>query len=189
MSEEVHHSGLLSTLSWIFNWRVPKVSHPQPWDVALNNYSTYAVSSKQQRRRQQQQSQKWSRRKRKRNRIRQRISVSGANSRLPVSGFQHRIASVENFGNSQRHPYQFEKPLQYFDASQVYFYPAAASQKWKQIAEKGKKKEKNREKFLEQNKQKEYSRKISQKSWWLISCHAKQDFSSLRETVRLAQVI
>ena len=125
MSDEVHHSGLLSTLSWIFNWRVPKVSHPQPWDVALNNYSAYAVSGKQQRRRQhqlQRTSQKWSRRKRK-HRNRQR-----------TSGFQHRISSGEvstsqAFQNPHKghHPYEFEKPLHYYDASQVYFYPAAAA--------------------------------------------------------------
>ena len=114
MSDEVHHSGLLSTLSWIFNWRVPKVSHPQPWDVALNNYSAYAVSGKQRRRQHQLQrtSQKWSRRKRK-HRNRQR-----------TSGFQHRISSGEvnlqphqSQAASQHwhrgHPYEFEKPLHY----------------------------------------------------------------------------
>ena len=140
MSEEVHHSGLLSTLSWIFNWRVPKVKHPQPWDVALNNYSAYAVSGKQNQRRRWRQnqnsqpatSQKWSRRKRKRNRNRnsnsQRISVSDYSS-----DFQHRISgythqkSREN--NRRAGPYEFEQPLSYYDASQVYFYPAAASQK------------------------------------------------------------
>ena len=139
MLEEVHHSGLLSTLSWIFNWRVPKVKHPQPWDVALNNYSAYAVSGKQNQRRRWRQnqnsqpatSQKWSRRKRKRNRNRnnsQRISVSDYSS-----DFQHRISgythqkSREN--NRRAGPYEFEQPLSYYDASQVYFYPAAASQK------------------------------------------------------------
>ena len=120
MSEEVHHSGLLSTLSWIFNWRVPKVSHPKPWDVALNNYSAYAVSGKRRWRHHPKQvrtSQKWSRRKRKRNR--QRINR--------ISGFQHRISPViEQPHNQKSHPYEFEKPLQYYDASQIYFYPAAS---------------------------------------------------------------
>ena len=147
MSEEVHHSGLLSTLKWIFNWRVPKVKHPQPWDVALNNYSAYAVSGKQNQRRRWRQnqnsqpsatSQKWSRRKRKRNRNRnssQRISVSSdysSNFQHRISGYTHQQKSREN--NRAQGPYEFEQPLSYYDASQVYFYPAAAAsqKKWKQ---------------------------------------------------------
>jgi len=140
MSEEVHHSGLLSTLSWIFNWRVPKVKHPQPWDVALNNYSAYAVSGKQNQRRRWRQnqnsqpatSQKWSRRKRKRNRNRnnsQRTSVSDYSSDFQhrISGYTHQKSRENN--NRRAGPYEFEQPLSYYDASQVYFYPAAASQK------------------------------------------------------------
>ena len=72
LSEEIYHSGWTRTLSWIFNWKVPKVAHPSPVDVALNNYSHYAtkIRSNHHHRRKSSQEQssntsKWSRRKRK----------------------------------------------------------------------------------------------------------------------------
>lgn len=101
LAEEVDHSGLLSTLSWIFNWRVPKISHPKPLDVALNTYSNYKTRPYLNRRRKNHyKNEKWSRRKRKNHVKSRRI--------------QHRISS----------PYKFEEPLRYYDASQVYFYPS-----------------------------------------------------------------
>ena len=107
LSEEVDHSGLLSTLSWIFNWRVPPVKHPHPMDVALNNYAHYAKSRRRQRLPKPSAVNKWSPRKRK------RIPVTHRNS------FQHRSSQLSNSS-----PYKFEEPLDYFDASQVYFEPS-----------------------------------------------------------------
>ncbi len=120
LNDEMEHSGLLSTLSWIFNWKVPKVSHPRPMDVALNNYAHYtsgahrkhfrksSVSARnrkpwQNQRNKSNSQQKWSRRKRKHH---QQL-------------IQHRTSSSQNSS-----PYKFEQPLQYYDASQVYYYPS-----------------------------------------------------------------
>ena len=114
----MEHSGLLSTLSWIFNWKVPKVSHPRPMDVALNNYAHYTSGAHrkhfrkssarnrkpwQNQRNKSNSQQKWSRRKRKHH---QQL-------------IQHRTSSSQNSS-----PYKFEQPLQYYDASQVYYYPS-----------------------------------------------------------------
>ena len=70
LSEEIYHSGWTRTLSWIFNWKVPKVAHPSPVDVALNNYSHYATKIRSNHHHRRKSSQfheqsKWSRRKRK----------------------------------------------------------------------------------------------------------------------------
>ena len=108
LSAEVDQSGLLSTLSWIFNWRVPQIKHPHPMDVALNNYASYAKSKRRRQRLPKPSAvNKWSRRKRK------RIPVTNRNS------FQHRSSEL-----SHSSPYPFEQPLDYFDASQVYFEPS-----------------------------------------------------------------
>ena len=108
LSAEVDQSGLLSTLSWIFNWRVPQIKHPHPMDVALNNYANYAKSKRRRQRLPKPSAvNKWSRRKRK------RIPVTNRNS------FQHRSSEL-----SHSSPYPFEQPLDYFDASQVYFEPS-----------------------------------------------------------------
>lgn len=105
LAEEVERqSGFMSILSWIFNWQVPKVSHPRPMDVAMNNYATYSRTQKRRRLKQplhrhRFSQPKWSRRKRKHRGEQRKI--------------QHRSS-----------PYQFEEPLKYYDASQVYYYPS-----------------------------------------------------------------
>ena len=135
MVTEMDQSGILSTLSWIFNWSVPKVKHPRPMDVAMNNYASYIrrghLNKKSPLRRDQthNSSQKWSRRKRKNKHSRKEFIGGASDPYLSNTGllshpsqtnpqrFQHRISSSNS-------PYQFEKPLPYYDSSQVYFYPS-----------------------------------------------------------------
>ena len=147
--EEIDSNGWTSTLSWIFNWKVPKVAHPSPMDVALNNYSQYAskgrVSNKSHRKHSSQHQQninKWSRRKRKhlrksqqswRNHSQRRYQYPPQSQQL---SFQQRSSSSSvvskpqyssqqtNINNNKQQPYVYEKPLSYYDASQVYFYPS-----------------------------------------------------------------
>lgn len=122
LADEVGSSGFGGTFNWIlssiFNWKVPKVAHPQPLDVALNNYANYA-------RRQEHfsvQKNKWTRRKRK------RVRGGGRNGqwRRHNSGqdparFRHRTVEVTS---SVHQPYYYEKPLSHIDVSQVYFLPS-----------------------------------------------------------------
>jgi hypothetical protein len=65
LEDEIEHNGVISTLGWVWDsishFRLPKVKHPKPLDVALNNYHTYSghptdysASRPSERRRQQQ---------------------------------------------------------------------------------------------------------------------------------------
>jgi len=46
LEDEFQHNGILGTLGWVWDsithWKAPKVKHPKPLDVALNNYHTYS---------------------------------------------------------------------------------------------------------------------------------------------------
>ena len=132
--DELDKNGWTRTLSWIFNWKVPKVAHPSPMDVALNNYSHYATKMRSNHRRKfnQHQNSKWSRRKRKpatktQKRQRQQLTSQQLSQHSSQLSFQQRSSSSVVKSQQSSQPYSYEQPLSYYDASQVYFYPSQKS--------------------------------------------------------------
>ena len=124
--EEINHSGWTRTLSWIFNWKVPRVKHPQPWDVALNNFPRLAQTrppkpAKSAKRRKQQS--RWTYRKRK-----QPVNRKQPDFR-PKWWTEEPHVSRRRFDDGEaqqdRHqPYYYEQPLSY---EGIYYQPASQS--------------------------------------------------------------
>ena len=118
LSEEIYHSGWTRTLSWIFNWKVPKVAHPSPVDVALNNYSHYATKIRSNHHHRRKSSQfheqsKWSRRKRKPVKNKQQNQLTNQQDIMSQHYLPHQPPTPPSFPQISQRKYEQHQQLSF----------------------------------------------------------------------------